>query len=253
MINSRNVIGIIPAAGYAHRIAPLSCSKEVYPIVLPDGSYRVVSSYLLKRFAQASANKSYFIIRHGKWDIPEYFKDGSEIGKNVAFIVTDETRGVPFTIDKAYSFIKDAIVLFGFPDIIFKPVDAFSSLLKKQQSSGADLVLGLFNATNPGKMDMVEFNDKGEITNIIIKPVQTGLTQTWIIAVWSPVFSQFLHKNVLERKSQRKSCEVHLGEVFRKAIQAGIKTDYVLFEQGRYLDIGTPDDLEKAKNIDWLE
>jgi glucose-1-phosphate thymidylyltransferase len=168
----------------------------------------------------------------------------------LAYIISGSTGGVPQTVDKAYPFIEKHKVAFGFPDILFKPSDAMVSLLEKQQSTGADLVLGLFKATRPEKMDMVDFDSQGKLKNIIIKPKKTDLSFTWIIAVWTPVFSKFLHKYV--KRYEKTNKELHVGDVFREAIQAGLKTDYVKFD-GLYIDIGTPSDFETENNIEWVK
>ena len=252
MSKYRRVIGLIPGAGYASRIAPMHCSKEIYPVTQGDGRSKPVALYLLNRFKKAGVTESYFVIRRGKWDIPDHFSK-IEGSPHCAYIVTEATRGVPFTIDKAYAFLQNDIILFGFPDIIFSPGNAFELLLKKQQETNADLVLGLFNAENPQKMDMVQFNEKDEISDIIIKPPQTNLRKTWIIALWTPVFSSFLHQSVTAIARKKNSAEVHLGDIFGKAIRNGMKIRYVSFEEGRYLDIGTPGDLVKAQHIRWLK
>jgi glucose-1-phosphate thymidylyltransferase len=76
------IIGLIPAAGQATRIAPLPCSKELYPIgfrTVPgsDGLRpKAVSHYLLEKMQIAGVRKAYFILRQGKWDIPAYWGDG---------------------------------------------------------------------------------------------------------------------------------------------------------------------------------
>lgn len=259
-MNNSDVVGLVPAAGYARRISPLPCSKEIYPITQADGTSRVVSSYLLDSYRKANINKAYFILRTGKWDIPEYFKDGESVGLNLAYIVSEATGGVPQTLDKTYSYIKDNRVVFGFPDIIFQPSNAFNTLLEKLETTGADLVLGLFNATNPEKMDMVEFDDDGGLKDIIIKPERTSLTHTWIIAAWTPVFTNYLHeylrggtkRNSSESKSMNNKGELHIGDIFRDAINEGFKTDYVKFN-GLYLDIGTPETLKKTNDIEWVK
>jgi glucose-1-phosphate thymidylyltransferase len=249
MINSSDVIGLIPAAGYAKRISPLPCSKEIYPIKSADGTSKVAASYLLESFKQANIEQIYLILRTGKWDIPEYFKNGESVSSNLAYIVSKATGGVPQTIDKAYPFIKKNRVAFGFPDILFNSSNVFLSLLEKQTNTGADLVLGLFNASNPEKMDMVDFDSQGKLKNIIIKPRKTDLSHTWIIAVWSPVFSRFLHEYVARFEKTNK--ELHIGEVFRQAIQTGLETGYVKFN-GSYIDIGTPSEFKKVNNMEWI-
>lgn len=252
MTNSSDVVGLVPAAGFANRISPLPCSKEIYPIMHPDGKPRVVSSCLLESYKKANVKQAYLVLRSGKWDIPEYFEEGESLGLSLAYIVSKATGGVPQTIDKAYPFIKNNRVVFGFPDILFQPLDAFNVLLQKQKNTGADLVLGLFSAINHEKMDMVDFNSDGELTDIIIKPVKTKLTHTWIIAVWTSAFSTYLHKYIEADNPAKSKEELHIGDIFREAIYDGLKTDYVKFD-GAYLDIGTPGELKKANNSEFLE
>jgi glucose-1-phosphate thymidylyltransferase len=259
--NTPDIVGLVPAAGFATRVASLlDCSKEIYPITLADGSSRVVSSFLMESLKYANAHKSYIILRSGKWDIPEYFSNGYQSEMKLAYIVSEPTSGVPFTIDKAFPFIKGSTVLLGFPDIIFRPKNAYQKLLIQQQDSQSDLVLGLFKTSKTEKADMVKFDGVGNLKDIIIKPEQTHLVYTWIMAAWSPLFTYFLHDYLTNKTSGRSdennptdSGELHIGEVVRDAIKAGIKTSYVTFDEGCFLDIGTPEDLNKAADIQLVD
>ena len=94
-------------------------------------------------------------------------------------------------------------------------------------------------------MDMVELDGNGRIWRIEIKPTSTDLLYTWVIAVWTPVFSWFMHEklpsvNVTEKK------EVFLGNLLQAAIDKGLLIESLIFSEGTYLDIGTPADLMKA-------
>lgn len=256
------LIGLIPAGGRATRLAPLPCSKELYPIgfrrVDQSGTLRpkVVCHYLLEKMRLAGTSKAYIILRNGKWDIPAYLRDGRMLDMHLGYLMMNLAFGVPYTLDQAYSFVQDAIVTFGFPDIIFQPDDAFVQLLTRQEASNADIVLGLFQAQQPNKMDMVELDGDGNITQIVIKPHETDLRYTWIIAVWTPRFSHFMHEHLLAKG--KNSCgidvptkvgeqqELFLGDIIEAAIQNRIKIDTVLFSEGSYLDIGTPEDMVKA-------
>ena len=105
-------------------------------------------------------------------------------------------------------------------------------------------------------MDMVDFDENGHINKIEIKPVKTNLIYTWIIAVWTPHFTQFMHDyvancvktnnangNLNEERCFKKLC---LGDVFQVAIYAGMTVNKVEVENVRYMDIGTPEDLYRA-------
>lgn len=256
---------MIPAGGKATRIAPLPCSKELYPIgfrpIDQDRSLRpkVVCHYLLEKMRLAGVTKAYIILRKGKWDIPAYFGDGSILGMNLSYLIMTLPFGVPYTLDQAYPFAQDKMVTFGFPDIIFQPDDAFVRLLAKQAESNADIVLGLFPAHQPHKMDMVELSADDRIQKIDIKPVQTNLTYTWIIAVWTPNFMRFMHEYVVsgQRTNEKfkdgahteEKSEVFLGDVIQSAIQNDLLIDKVCFDNGNYLDIGTPEDMVKAVRL----
>lgn len=252
------IVGLIPAGGQATRLAPLPCSKELFPIgfrrVDEDGSLRpkVACHYLLEKIRLAGATKSFIVLRNGKWDIPSYFGNGKMLDMRLAYLIMDLPFGVPYTIDQAYPFIQDAIVAFGFPDIIFEPEDAFIQLLNRQVESNADIVLGLFPVDQPQKWDMVDLGGNKQIRNIVIRPNATDLKYTWIIALWSPVFTHFMHEyivNMLQSDSQSnilKKRELYLGDVIQAAIGNGLKTDCILFPDNTCLDIGTPDELAQA-------
>jgi len=250
-------IGIIPAAGHASRISPIPCSKEIFPIGFQnregEAEIRVAASALLESFHEAMVDQIYMIIRKGKWDIPQYLGTGISTECSLAYLATDPTKGTHYTIDLAYRFVKDHIVLLGFPDILFKPQDAFTLLLDKQQKTGADIVLGLFEATNPHGADMLEIDPEGQLINFDIKPEKTDLKYTWIIAVWTPAFSDYLHDfvNTQENSSSEKSAseeEVFIGDVIRHALKDGLNIETVLFPEGEYTDIGTVPDLKQVLN-----
>jgi glucose-1-phosphate thymidylyltransferase len=195
----------------------------------------------------ADITKAFVILRDGKWDIPAYFGDGKVLDMNLAYLMMDLPYGVPFTLDQAFPFVKDAVIALGFPDIIFQPGDAYRKLLLRQAETDADLVLGLFAAHQPQKTDMVEIGDGGKICALHIKPGQTQLTYTWQIAVWTPAFTRYMHEYVLCRKEEGANLtgqkELFVGDVIHSAIQDKMRTEYVLFPEGNYMDIGTPDDL----------
>lgn len=258
----REVIGLLPAAGQATRIAPLPFSKELYPVgfgrLNEDGNLRpkVVSQYVLEKMRFANITKAYVILRYGKWDIPAYFGDGKMLDMHLAYLMMNLPFGVPYTLDQAYPFLQDVVVALGFPDIIFEPDDAFARLVTKQAESNADMVLGLFPAHQPHDADMVDLDDDGNIRGIKIKSVRTDLRYAWVIAVWTPIFTQFMHEyltrlqdGIGQQKTNKKLVgprELFLGNVIQNALDNHLHIESVYFPDGTYLDIGTPDNLLKA-------
>jgi glucose-1-phosphate thymidylyltransferase len=179
------------------------------------------------------------------------------VGMDLAYMVTEVPYGAPFSIRQAFGFVPHATIVFGFPDILFHPVDALTRLLLRLREQKADLVLGLFPAVDPQKMDMVEMDRNGRLQNIHIKPEHSNLTYTWILAVWSPVFTRFMHdylnrvepevhRSYTQSDSNGRHLEYYLGHVIQAALKTDMAVESVVFETGRYMDIGTPEDLARA-------
>lgn len=257
----KEVVGLVPAGGRGTRLGPLPCSKELFPVGFRPVDDRegprpkVVSHYLLEMMRLADIRKAYIILRDGKWDIPAYYKDGSMLNMHIGYLMMDLPFGVPYTLDQAYPFVRDNLVALGFPDMVIRPDDVFVRLLGRQKESGADLVLGLFPAHQPKKTDMVELDNNGGVRSICIKPGKTDLTYAWETAVWTPVFSEFMHEYLSSHRGIAESkdpaadtgfTELHVGDVIHAAIKANMQVDSVLFRQGHCLDIGTPEDLLTA-------
>jgi glucose-1-phosphate thymidylyltransferase len=244
------VIGLIPAAGQGTRIGHLPCSKEIYPIGVDrwrEGPPKAVCNYLLEKMGFAGIKKAYIILREGKWDIPAYLRDGKMLGMHLAYLIMDAPFGVPFTIDQAFPFVQKATIAFGFPDIFFEARDTFVRLLQRLSLNHCDVVLGLFPSDRPYKADMLDIDPQGRITKIVIKPHQTDLRFTWGVAVWTPLFTQFMH-NYLEaiKPSISEEKEMFISQVVQAAIDKDLRVEAVHVSDEAFLDIGTPDDLIRA-------
>lgn len=240
------LLGLIPAAGRAARLGTLPCSKEVLPLGAPAGDpprAPVAADALLAALRRAGAERAFVVLRQGKWDVPAFLGGGPEGGPRLAYLVTDGTPGVPWSCDLAYPFVRDARVAFGFPDIRFEPDDALERLLAVLEPP-CDAVLGLFPCREPARSDMVRTDSDGRVLELQIKPARTELTRSWILAVWSPAFTEFLHDFVAAARDDGP--EIHLGEVFRAALAAGLELRSVDFGDGSFTDIGTPAGLARA-------
>ncbi|MFG6107128.1 sugar phosphate nucleotidyltransferase [Leptothoe sp. EHU-05/26/07-4] len=262
--HSPRIIGLLPAAGQGSRISPLSMSKELFPIgfqSLAEKGLRpkVVCQYLLEAMGKGGVQESFLILRPGKWDIPNYFGDGSQLKMRLAYLTVHVPFGVPFSLNQAYPFVKDAIVAMGFPDILFSPADAYAQLIARLQTTQADVVLGLFPTDQPDKVGLVEFDQDGIVSGIYEKSNLTHLPYMWAIAVWRPSFTEFLHQFVETKrqaligdqspmllKEMPDYAETPIGDVIVSAIANNLRVEAVPFETGHYLDIGTPENLINA-------
>jgi glucose-1-phosphate thymidylyltransferase len=251
--SKKEVIGVIPAAGRATRISPLPLSKEIFPVGFQKDNKgkitgpKVVCSYLLEKMRAAGVNNIYIILRKGKWDIPDYLGNGGEYNINIAYLIQGLPYGEPYTIDQAYTFVKEAMIAFGYPDVLFEPDDAFTKLLSQLRKSEADVILGVFPTDRPQKVDMIDIDDEGNVREIVIKPQQTNLRYSWGIAVWNPAFTNFMHKYLPNKiDSLEKQQEISMGDVIQAAIYEGMRIKGLQVSDRPLLDIGTSDDLLRA-------
>ena len=247
-----DIIGLIPASGKASRIQPIPCSKEVMPIgfqKMANGQEapRVISQNTVDAYLKAGASKILFIIRKGKWDIPNYYGDGSDFGTQMAYLIMNRPYGIPYTLDQANSFVQDAITLLGFPDMLVDPGDAYRHLVDHLKAVDADVVLGLFpilDEVQKSKSDMVEIDANGEVLDIQVKPASTQLHYSWGMAAWKPEFANFMHEYIKEDEKKflenPDAPETYPGHVILAAAKAGMKVSSVCFDEGSFVDLGTP-------------
>lgn len=259
ILDKDEVVGLIPAAGKASRLGNMPLSKELYPVGFENkGGIRVpktVSSYLLDQMADAGILCFHIILRKGKWDIPDYYGGGEQFNKKICYQVADYGYGVPFSINQAYPFIKDKTVAFGFPDILIKPPGVFNQLITKFNTGNKlDVIFGMFPSPDLLNDDKVD-NAGNEIKHRHLKTEKgKQLNYTWIVAVWRPSFSGFLNDylNYLiqsKNNSELLEKEYRLDDIFILAQSKGFNIEYVFFENGKYIDIGTPQRLMKAKSF----
>jgi len=234
-------VALLPAAGIGSRLPNRQGSKELLRFGGGTEDGDPVISHVLGCMDLAGINNVIVVLRDEKKDIFEYLTSSEWSHFKFAFEFTPGTSGVPETVALGLGGTQARSVIFGFPDILFEPRDAFVRLIERLDKSGADVVLGLFPTGNPSKMDMVATDESGCVTEIEIKPDATTLDLTWILAAWRPSFSAYIAAN------HEGS---HLGDIFQLAMADGMQIESEPFIEGRSLDIGTPDDLDRART--WL-
>jgi glucose-1-phosphate thymidylyltransferase len=247
------VIGLIPCGGHARRISPLPCSKELFPVgfhKLPDGSERVkvASHSLLEKMRIGGVQKAFFILRKGKWDIPEYYGDGEAIGMNLGYLMMGRPDGTAYTLDQAYPFVRGKRVALGFPDILFGPSDAFKRAMVRLADTRADIVMGLYRVHDIRISDMLGIDRTGRVNEMQIKPEETKLKLGWVFAVWNPRFSEFLHEYLATPRTSTGTeppGELTVGAVIQAGLHEKLRMQSVLFPRHTYLDIGTPDGMQR--------
>ena len=244
-----SIVGILPAAGRGRRVAGLRWRKDLYPIgweeTRVDGVIcrrpRVVAACSFDAMAEAGAQKMFMIVGDGG-EVMRYF--GTERnGVPIAYLYQEEARGAAFAIDLARPWLPaDHIVLFGFPDTLVEPFDAYRLMLQTHQSTCADLTLGLFPTDRPSAFGMVKLQDNRPIA-LFDKPETTECRFMYGMACWGPAVTELQHDLLTDWS---RAGEAVPADLFTMAIDRGLNVHAHLFEDGRYIDIGTAGDLNHA-------
>jgi glucose-1-phosphate thymidylyltransferase len=248
------LVGLIPAAGLAKRLAPLPGSKEMFPVGFKASTYdghtgpcpKPVSEYILERMRDAGAQRVYIVLSHAKWDVIRYYGNGDPVGAHLAYLYVDQSPGMPYTLNQAHPWLtgRDATVLFGMPDTIFWPYDAFGQLLSSYRRLQADLVLGVFPTDQPERFSVVDLDEQGRVRSVMDKPKGSTLRNTWGIACWGGAFTELLNCSLIDARPSGR--EIVLAEVFQRAVDEGLAVYGQYFEGGTYIDIGVAEDLYNA-------
>ncbi len=249
-----SLVGLIPAAGKGTRLHPLPFSKELYPIgyhpVVVDGEKKlrpkVVSQYLVNHMQRMGVEKIIITLGPGKSDIMDYYGSGKTTGVPIVYNFQSVARGMPYALDLSYPWLKkDDVIVFGMSDTIIEPENAFLDLKNFFNKQTPDLLLGLFPTNNPKKFGMVDFQANGTVKTTIDKPQNSILTHMWGCCLWNYNFAEFMHE-FLKKHEPQNNKEVVFGDIINLAITQGLKVQSLPINDGRYIDIGTIEDLDQA-------
>jgi glucose-1-phosphate thymidylyltransferase len=247
------LVGVIPAAGKGSRLAPFPCPKELFPVGYQEYSVRgtverrpkVISQYLFEQMVGAGAKRIFIVLGEDKYDIMRYYGAGRRFDANVAYLYQDVARGMPFALDLVYPWLKGETVVFGMPDTIIEPRDAFARLVEHHRATGADLTLGIFPTDTPWKLSPVKLDDDGRVIYNVDKPRETELRNTWGIGCWGARFTELMHEFLTRVPLEDR--ETVLSDVFNQALLQKLRVQGVSFDDGQFLDIGTVEDLDIAQ------
>ena len=159
--------GIILAGGAGTRLYPstIACSKQILTIYDKPMIYYPLSTLML------AGIKDILIISTPR-DISafkELFKDGSDIGINIEYVIQTEPRGLADAFLIGEKFIEKSNVCLILGDNIFYG-DKFSERLQVATKRKTGATIFGYHVSNPEEFGIVEFDSKGNVISIEEKP-----------------------------------------------------------------------------------
>jgi dTDP-glucose pyrophosphorylase len=221
------IIGVIPAAGQATRLQPLGLSKEVYPI-----GGRPVMDYVVERMLAAGCDELRVVTRPDKRDVAENAR-----GHGATVV-----EGRPASLGESLLLglgdsEGDDVILLGYPDSIWEPVDGYTRILSLLDS-GWEVALGLFkpDGVDLPRYETVLFDQaSGRVRGIEFKTEQPSSPWIWGCAVaWARVLRGLVGQE-------------EPGRYFHSMCARGAVGSVCLSDS--YVDLGTPAGLKRARSI----
>jgi dTDP-glucose pyrophosphorylase len=126
----------------------------------------------------------------------------------------------------------DDVVLIGFPDTIWEPLDGFLRLLELVHG-GAAAALGLFSMSEPERGEVVETKRDGTVRAIHVRPAAPHSNRIWGCAA--------LRAGVL----RGLRADAHVGSALACAARSRVIRGIDLSDF--YVDVGTPVGLAEAR------
>lgn len=221
MAAARRFVGVIPAAGRATRLQPLVGSKETVRV-----AGRPVLAYLMERVRAVERAELRVVTRTEKQDVIAAARAG---GADV--IEADPPSLSASILAGMEGLAGDDVVLLGFPDSLWEPVDGFVRLVEKLDD--APVVLGLFDSPEPEQSDVVEVDEGCAIRRVHVKPAQPPGSVIWGCAA--------ARARELAGLKEHDQPGLLFDALARRGNVRGVRFP------GEFLDIGTPAGLRRVE------
>jgi glucose-1-phosphate thymidylyltransferase len=214
------IVGVVPAAGQATRLQPLDCSKELVPV-----RGRPVMDHLVERMRAAGVEELTVVTRPEKTDVVEH---ALAVGARVV-------EGRPASVGESLALgLEDAdavdVVLIGFPDTVWDPVDGFLRLVDALEDHAA--ALGLFRTPELSRSDVAVVEDE-LVRAIEVKPTAPSSDLIWGCAA--------AVRGALDAIAEYPEPGRLFGELAEKGAVKGV------YLSDSWIDIGTREALDRAR------
>ncbi|MEZ4704590.1 MAG: sugar phosphate nucleotidyltransferase [Bdellovibrionota bacterium] len=226
---------VIMAGGLGSRLGEITknCPKPLLKI-----GERPLLHQILMRFKMHGFENFYLSINHMADKIKEYFQDGDDLGINITYLEEPKKLGTSGSL----FYLKDQIFepfLVTNGDIL-TTID-YSTLLELHIENKADTTVACREESIHFPFGVVESTD-GIVKNFVEKPKICKNISAGIYAFSPSVFNEL----------PNEPTHLDMNTFITRLINKNYEVRSFVFEE-EWIDIGTPDKLEKAKTMNRLK
>lgn len=218
---------VILAGGKGTRLKPYT---TVFPKpLMPIGDMPILE-VVLRQLKYFGFRKITISVNHLADLIQTFFGNGSKLGLSITYCMEDTPLGTAGSISLVHDITENFLVMNG--DLL-TTID-YSAMIKSHISSGAAATIGVFPREAKIDFGVLELGSKGELLQYKEKPKFEFLVSMGVNA---------FHKSVLEFIPKDKYLDI--PTLMMNLKEAG-KSVLTFRSECEWLDIGRPDDYEKA-------
>lgn len=215
---------MLPAAGTAERLQPLTGSKEMLEL-----GGRPVLDYAVERLQAAGPDEIRIVVRPDKADVTR------RAGVLGLTLVEARPRSLAESVlTGAADLAQDDIVLVDLPDSVWEPSNGFTLLLDALTPE-VDVVLATFRSAEPARGDVVEVDAGDGVTAVHPKPADPPGDLVWGAFV--------ARAGALAGLADHGEPGEHLDELARRGRVRAVRFP------GEFIDIGTKGALKRAREL----
>ena len=224
----KKIKAVMMAGGFGTRIQPLTHStpKPMLPVVnFP------MMEHILKKLKATGIDEVVILLYYKPEVIKNYFKDGSDWGVKIHYVLPDGDYGTAGAVGYAREFLDTTFMIVS-GDLV-TDFD-FSKIIQYHFQKESKLTITLTSVENPLQFGVVIVNEKGEIEKFLEKPS------------WGEVFSDTINTGIYVIEPEildfipKEEPYDFAKNLFPTLMEHGI-TLYGYTAKGYWRDVGNPD------------
>ncbi len=170
---------VVMAGGFGTRIQPLTNSRPKPMLPIMNKPMMEHTMMMLKDLGITE----FIVLLYFKPEIiQDYFKDGSDLGINISYVIPDDDYGTAGAVKLAQDYIGDENFIIISGDLVTD--FNFKELFEFHEAKKSKLSIGLTSVENPLQFGVVIANEEGMIEKFLEKPS------------WGEVFSDTINTGI---------------------------------------------------------
>ncbi|HRF56195.1 MAG TPA: sugar phosphate nucleotidyltransferase, partial [Campylobacterales bacterium] len=225
---------VVMAGGFGTRIQPLTHSvpKPMLPIL-----NRPMMQHIIEKVRDAGIKDIVILLYFKPEVIKDYFKDGSEFGVNIEYMLPDNDYGTAGAVKCAEKFLDEEFIVVSGDLVTDFDLNEIIAFHKKKESL---LTITLTPVADPLQFGVVISSPEGKIQRFLEKPS------------WGEVFSDtintgiyILHPSILEHIPEGANYDFG-KDLFPSLMKAGV-TLWACSVRGYWRDVGNPESYREVQ------